>query len=427
MAAQPKPIHLQQANYLEGGGIYTWLTTIDHKRIAVLYGMSALLFMALGGTEAMLVRAQLIVPANHFLSAEFYNQMFTMHGLTMIFLVIMPLETGFFGNFLIPLQIGARDVAFPRLNALSYWIFLLGAISLNFGWVFGGLPNGGWFGYANLTERAYAPGLNIDYYEVGLLILGVSSVMSALNFFVTIVNMRAPGMTFMRMPMFIWALLVTVILILLAFPALTVGLIFLFADRYFGSHFYEVIAGATPMLWQHLFWIFGHPEVYIMILPAFALISEILPVFSRKALFGYPMMAYSMILIAFLSYGVWGHHMFATGMGPVADATFSITSMLIAIPTGIKIFSWLATIWGGRLRFTTAYLFAIAFVLQFTIGGLSGVMHASPPIDLEQTDSYFIVAHFHYVLGLGALFAILAAFYYYWPKITGRMLNERLG
>ena len=237
----------------------------------------------------------------------------------MIFLVIMPLETGFFGNFLIPLHIGARDVAFPRLNALSYWIFLFGAISLNLGWLCGRLPNGGWFGYANLTERYYAPGLNIDFYDIGLLILGVSSVMSALNFFVTIVNMRAPGMTFMRMPMFIWALLVTVILVLLAFPAITVGLIFLFADRYFDAHFYRVIAGATPMLWQHLFWIFGHPEVYIMALPAFGMISEVLPVFSRKPLFGYPMMAYSIILIAFLSYGVWGHHMFATGMGPVAD------------------------------------------------------------------------------------------------------------
>jgi len=299
MAAQPKPLHIEQFNYLEGGGLYGWLTTVDHKRIAILYGMTALLLMALGGTEAMLMRAQLIVPNNHFLSADFYNQMFTMHGMTMIFLVLMPLETGFFGNFLIPLQIGARDVAFPRLNALSFWIFLLGALLLNLGWIWGGLPNGGWFGYANLSERAYSPGLNYDYYDVGLLILGISSVMSGLNFLVTIVNMRAPGMTFMRMPMFIWALMVTVILILLAFPALTVGLIFLFADRYFGAHFYEVIAGATPMLWQHLFWIFGHPEVYIMALPAFGIISEVLPVFSRKPLFGYPMMAYSIILIAF--------------------------------------------------------------------------------------------------------------------------------
>ncbi|HKV53908.1 MAG TPA: cytochrome c oxidase subunit I, partial [Candidatus Binataceae bacterium] len=427
MAAQPKPLHVHETNYLEGGGLYGWLTTIDHKRIAVLYGLTAVLMLVLGGTEAMLIRTQLMVPDNTFLTAQQYNQFFTMHGLTMIFLVIMPLETGFFGNFLIPLQIGARDVAFPRLNALSFWIFLLGAITLNLGWIWGGLPNDGWFGYANLTERFYSPGLNIDFYDVALLILGVSSVMSALNFFVTIINMRAPGMTFMRMPMFIWSLLVTTILILLAFPALTVGLIFLFLDRNFGTHYYQVIAGATPILWQHLFWIFGHPEVYIMILPAFGLISEVIPVFSHKPLFGYPMMAYSMILIGFLSYGVWGHHMFATGMGPIADSTFAITSMLIAIPTGIKIFSWIATVWGGRLRFSTAFLFAIAFVLQFTIGGLSGIMHASPPIDMEQTDSYIIVAHFHYVLGLGALFGIFAGAYMYWPKITGRLFNEKLG
>src|SRR6266851_4561251 len=257
MAAQPRPIHIEQANYLEGGGIVGWLTTIDHKRIAILYGMSALVFMMVGGIEAMFIRAQLIVPNNTLLSPTVYNEIFTMHGLTMIFLVLMPLETGFFGNFLIPLQIGARDVAFPRLNALSYWVFILGAITLNLGWIFGSAPDAGWFGYANLTSRYYAPGPNID-------------------FFVIIINMRAPGMTFMRMPMFIWALLVTVILILLAFPALTVGLIFLFMDRYFGTNYYQVIAGATPILWQHLFWIFGHPEVYIMILPAFGLISEVL-------------------------------------------------------------------------------------------------------------------------------------------------------
>src|SRR5579864_1018371 len=427
MAAQPRPIHIEQANYLEGGGIYGWLTTIDHKRIAILYGMSALVFMMIGGLEAMLIRTQLIVPNNTLVSPTLYNEVFTMHGLTMIFLVLMPLETGFFGNFLIPLQIGARDVAFPRLNALSYWVFILGAITLNIGWIFGGAPDAGWFGYANLTSRYYSPGLNIDFFDIGLLILGVSSVMGALNFFVTIINMRAPGMTFMRMPMFIWSLLVTTILILLAFPALTVGLIFLFMDRYFGTHYYEVIAGATPILWQHLFWIFGHPEVYIMILPAFGMISEILPVFSRKPLFGYPMMAYSLILIAFLSYGVWGHHMFATGMGPVADSAFSITSMLIAIPTGVKIFSWIATVWGGSLRMTTAFYFALGMLIEFTLGGLSGIMHAAAPVDLQQTDSYFVVAHFHYVLFGGSMFAILAGFYYWFPKITGRMLSETIG
>src|SRR5216683_1999133 len=341
MAAQPRPVHLEQASYLEGGGIYGWLTTIDHKRIALLYGATAMIFAAFGGFEAMMVRTQLMYPNSHFITAQTYNQFFTMHGLTMIFLVIMPLETGFFGNFLIPLQIGARDVAFPRLNALSYWIFLFGAITLNLGWLYGGLPNDGWFGYANLTERYYSPGPNIDFFDLGLLVLGVSSVMSALNFFVTIVNMRAPGMTFMRMPMFIWSLLITVILILLAFPALTVGLIFLFADRYFGSHFYEVIAGATPMLWQHLFWIFGHPEVYIMILPAFGMISEALPVFSRKPLFGYAFVAGSTVAIALLSFGVWAHHMFTVGMGRAADLFFAASSMAIAVPTGIKVFNWI--------------------------------------------------------------------------------------
>jgi len=427
MAAQPQHLTIDQPNYLTEGGLFTWLVTVDHKRIAILYAIASLFFMLVGGIEAMLIRTQLAVPNNHFLSADMYNQMFTMHGTTMIFLVVMPLELGFFANFLLPLQIGARDVAFPRINALSFWVFLFGALFMNFGWLSQSLPDAGWFGYANLTERYYTPGINIDLWDLGLLILGMSTLLSGLNFFITIVNMRAPGMTFMRMPMFVWAMLVTTILILLAFPCLTVGLIFLFLDRFVGTHFYRVSAGATPILWQHLFWLFGHPEVYIMALPAFGMISEILPVFSRKPLFGYAGMAYSMVLIGFLSYGVWGHHMFATGMGPVADATFSITTMLIAIPTGIKIFSWIATVWGGSLRMKTAMYFALAFVLEFTIGGLSGIMHGSPPVDLQQTDTYFVVAHFHYVLFGGMMFGILGGFFYWWPKITGRMLDERLG
>jgi len=427
MAAQPKPIAVQPPSYLEGGGLLEWLTTVDHKRIALLYGVSALLFMGLGGIEAMLLRVQLWSPDNHFLGAALYNQLFTMHGTTMIFLVVMPLELGFFANFFIPLQIGARDVAFPRINAMSFWIFITGAIFLHLSWLWGGLPDAGWFGYANLTERYYSPGPNLDFWVVGLLILGVSTLIASLNFFVTIITMRAPGMTFMRMPMFIWSMLVTSVLALIAFPPLTVGLVFLMMDRFFGTHFYQSTAGATPILWQHLFWLFGHPEVYIMALPAFGIVSEVVPVFSRKPLFGYPMMAYSLSLIAFLSYGVWGHHMFATGMGPVADSAFAITSMLIAIPTGIKIFSWIATIWGGSLRMRTAFYFTLGFILEFTIGGLSGIMHAAAPVDLQQTDSYFVVAHFHYVLFGGSMFGILAAFYYWWPKITGRMLDERLG
>jgi len=427
VSAQPQSISTREdANYL-AGPLWGWLVTVDHKRVAMMYGLSALVLMAVGGLEAMLIRTQLAFPNGTVLSPQAYNEIFTMHGTTMIFLVVMPLEIGFFANFFVPLQIGARDVAFPRLNALSFWVFLTGAILLHLSWLWGGLPDAGWFGYANLTERYFSPGTNLDFWVVGLLILGISTILSALNFFVTIINLRSPGMTFMRMSMFTWAILVTSVLILLAFPALTVGLIFLLMDRFFDTNFYRVAAGGSPILWQHLFWLFGHPEVYVMALPAFGIESEVIPVFSRKPLFGYPMMAYSLALIAFLSYGVWGHHMFATGMGPVADSAFAITSMLIAIPTGIKIFSWIATIWGGSLRFTTAFLFALGMILEFTIGGLSGIMHASAPIDLQQTDSYFIVTHLHYVLFGGAMFGILAGFYFWWPKISGRLLNERIG
>jgi cytochrome c oxidase subunit I len=426
MVALPKHVEVEE-NYLHGGGILGWLTTIDHKRIGVLYGVTTLFFFLMGGIEALLMRIQLARPENTFLSAYLYNEMFTMHGTTMIFLVVMPVGLGFFANFLVPLQIGARDVAFPRLNALSYWIFLFGALVLNIGWLANVVPDAGWFGYANLTERYYSPGINIDFWSLGLLISGVGSVLSGLNLLVTVVNLRAPGMTFMRMPLFVWSVLVMFVLVLVAFPPLTVGLIFLVMDRFFGTHFYLVVAGATPLLWQHLFWLFGHPEVYIMVLPAFGIMSEIVPVFSRKPLYGYPVMAYSTALIGFLSYGVWAHHMFAVGMGPVADSAFALTSMLIAIPTGIKIFSWIATMWGGDLKMKTPFLFALAFIVQFTMGGLSGIMHAQPPVDLQQTDSYFVVAHFHYVLFGGSAFALLGGLYYWWPKVTGRLLDERLG
>ncbi len=426
MAAYPKELP-SEANYLSDSSLWSWVATVDHKRIAVLYGLTTLAFLVIGGIEALLMRIQLAGPNGTFLSAAAYNQIFTMHGTTMIFLVVMPVGVGFFSNFLVPLQIGARDVAFPRLNALSYWLFLFGGLLLHASLVWKAAPDVGWFGYANLTERYYSPGLNVDFWIVSLLILGVSSVIGGVNFFVTIVNMRAPGLTFMRMPLFVWSALVMFVLILVAFPPLTVGLILLWMDRAYGTHFYEVVAGATPLLWQHLFWLFGHPEVYIMVLPAFGVMSEIVPVFSRKPLFGYSMMVYSTALIGFLSYGVWAHHMFAVGMGPVADSAFMLTSMLIAVPTGIKIFSWIATIWGGSLQMKTPFYFALAFIIQFTIGGLSGIMHASPPIDLQQTDSYFVVAHFHYVLFGGTAFALLGGLYYWWPKVTGRMLNERLG
>jgi cytochrome c oxidase subunit 1 len=416
----------EPTSYLSGG-VWSWITTVDHKRIAVLYGVTALGFFLVGGIEALLIRIQLAQPDNTFLTAARYNELFTMHGTTMIFLVVMPLEIGLFANFALPLLIGARDVAFPRLNAFSYWLFLFGALFLHASFLFQGAPNAGWFAYANLTERYFSPGTNMDFWVVALLMLGISTLASAINFGVTIVNMRAPGMTFMRMPLFVWTMLVTIVLVLLAFPALTVGLILLLMDRFYGTHFYVATVGATPVLWQHLFWLFGHPEVYIMALPAFGIVSEVIPVFSRQPLYGYPMMAYSTALIGFLSYGVWGHHMFAVGMGPAADATFAVTSMLIAIPTGIKIFTWIATMWGGALYMTTAFLFSLGLIIEFTIGGLSGIMHATVPIDLQQTDSYFVVAHLHYVLFGGVAFGIFSALYYWWPKITGRLLDERLG
>jgi cytochrome c oxidase subunit 1 len=412
--------------HAEKRGLWSWITTVDHKRIGILYGATAFIFFLMGGIEALLIRWQLARPDNTFLSAELYNELFTMHGTTMIFLAVMPLSAAFF-NYFIPLQLGARDVAFPRLNAFSYWVFLLGGLWLNASFLFNAAPNAGWFGYANLTSNQFSPGLNIDFWMIGLQILGVASLAAAVNFFTTVVNLRAKGMKFMRMPMFTWMSFITQVLLLLAFPVITVALILLMFDRFFGTHFYIPAAGGDPILWQHLFWIFGHPEVYILILPAFGVVSEILPVFSRKPLFGYAAMVFSGIFIAFLGFGVWAHHMFATGMGPIADTAFSLTTMLIAIPTGVKIFNWIGTLAGGSLQMKTPLYFSIGFIAMFIIGGLSGVMHASPPADLQQTDSYFIVAHFHYVLFGGSIFALTAGAYYWWPKMFGRMLSEKLG
>src|SRR5262245_19758256 len=407
-------------------GLWSWVTTVDHKRIGILYGVSAFAFFLIGGVEALIIRLQLARPHNTVVSADTFNALFTMHGTTMVFLAIMPFSAAFF-NYMIPLMIGARDVAFPRLNALSYWIFLAGGLLLNASFLVGTPPDGGWFGYTSLTLRAYSPGPNIDFWLFGLQVLGASSVMAAINFIVTILNLRAPGLTLLRMPVFVWMSLVVQFLILLAFPPITVGLIFLMFDRFFGTHFYDVTAGGDLHLWQHLFWIFGHPEVYILILPAFGIVSEVLPTFARKPLFGAPVGIYSGVLIGFFGFGVWSHHMFAAGMGPVADAAFSIATMLIAIPTGVKILNWLATLWGGAIRGTTALHFAVGLIGLFTLGGLSGMMHSSPPVDLQQTDSYFVVAHLHYVLIGGSLFGLLAGAYYWWPKMTGRSLDERLG
>jgi cytochrome c oxidase subunit 1 len=349
-----------------------------------------------------------------------------MHGTTMIFLGVMPLSAMFF-NFMIPLMIGARDVAFPRLNAMSYWVFLSGGLILNASWLFNTAPDQGWFGYANLTSKQYSPGANVDFWIVGLQILGISSLAAAVNFFVTIINLRTKGMRLMRMPIFVWMSLITQVLLLLAFPVITVALVMLLMDRSFGTHFFLPAGGGDPILWQHLFWVFGHPEVYILVLPAFGIISEVLPVFSRKPLFGYAAMVFSGCFIAFLGFGVWSHHMFSTGMGPFADTFFSLVTMLIAVPTGVKIFNWIGTIWGGQLHFKTPMLFALGFVAMFIMGGLSGVMHASPPADLQQTDTYFVVAHFHYVLFGGSIFALTAGAYYWFPKMFGKMLDEGLG
>src|SRR5512141_1039269 len=429
MATTAVPAHAAHINehaFDEQSGIWGWLTTVDHKRIGVLYLFTALVFFIIGGLEAEIIRLQLQIPNGRVGSAEFYNQPFTMHGTTMIFLAVMPLSAAFF-NFLIPLQIGARDVAFPRLNAFSYWVYVFGGIFITLPILFNVAPNGGWFGYAPLTTKPFAPGLNIDFWVIGLQILGVSSLAAAFNFITTIINMRAPGMSLMRMPMFTWNAFVVQFLLVLAFPVITIALVFLQFDRFFGTNFYTMSAGADPLLWQHLFWIFGHPEVYILILPAFGLVSEIIPAFSRKPIFGYPVMVYATMLIAFLGFGVWAHHMFAVGMGPIADTVFGVTTMLIAIPTGVKIFNWIFTMWGGSIQFTTAMKFAIGLVCLFTIGGISGVMHASPPADLQQTDTYFIVAHFHYVLFGGSMMGIFAGIYHYFPKITGRLMGEKLG
>jgi cytochrome c oxidase subunit I len=423
IAANPTYTRTEPA---EPTGVWSWIATTDHKRIGILYLFTSLFFFLWGGVEAAIIRAQLMHPNGTLISAETYNQLFTMHGTTMVFLAIMPLSAVFF-NYLIPLQIGARDVAFPRLNAFSYWVYLLGGIFITLPVLFHAAPDGGWFGYAPLTTRAYSPGINIDFWVLGLQILGISTLAAAFNFITTIINMRAPGMHLMRMPIFTWNAFVTQFLILLAFPVITIALVFLQFDRFFGTNFYTTSAGGDPLLWQHLFWIFGHPEVYILILPAFGLVSEIIPVYSRKPLFGYPVMVYATILIGFLGFGVWAHHMFAVGMGPIGDSFFGLTTMLIAIPTGVKIFNWMATMWGGALRFTTAMLYCIALVALFTIGGISGVMHSSPPADLQQTDTYFIVAHFHYVLYGGSIMGIFAGIYHYFPKMFGRFLHEGMG
>ncbi|CAN5805772.1 cytochrome c oxidase subunit I [soil metagenome] len=403
-----------------------WITTVDHKRIGIMYGAAAMFFFIIGGIEALLIRIQLAAPEGQLLSADLYNQVFTMHGTTMVFLVVIPIGAAFM-NYLLPLQVGARDVAFPRLNALSFWTFLFGGVMLNSSWLLGGGADGGWFNYAPNNGVVFSPTNGIDYWNFGLLITGIASVAGAVNLIVTVLNMRAPGMTLMKMPVFTWMALVTQFLLVFAIPVLTTAQFLLLFDRLFGARFFDAAAGGDPLLWEHLFWIFGHPEVYIMILPAFGIISEIIPVFARKPIFGYPFMVFSGIAIGFMGWGVWAHHMFASGIGPISVAAFSISTMFIAVPTGVKILNWLATMWGGKLKFSAPMLYSIGLVTMFTIGGLSGVTHAVAPADTQQTDTYYIVAHFHYVLFGGALFGFIAGWYFWWPKVFGYKLSDLHG
>ena len=422
-AAQPLGVYTRPKG---GNGWRDWVTTVDHKKIGILYGAAALFFFAIGGLEALLIRLQMATPDGTVLGADMYNQVFTMHGVTMVFLVIMPLAAAF-ANYLLPLQIGARDVAFPRLNALSFWIFLAGGLFLNTSWLFGDAPSGGWFAYAPNTGVTFSPGHGMDFYALGLQITGIASLLSAMNLIVTVLNMRAPGMTLFKMPVFTWMILVVQFLLLFAIPVITVALFLLLFDRNFGANFFNPEMGSDPLLWQHLFWIFGHPEVYVLILPSFGIVSEVIPTFSRKPLFGYEFMVFSGIAIGFMGWGVWAHHMFVSGVGPIAVGAFTLSTMFIAVPTGVKILNWMATMWGGKLRFTTAMLFATGVVSMFTVGGLSGVTHAVAPADTQQTDTYYIVAHFHYVIFGGALLGFFAGFYFWWPKVFGHMLGERLG
>jgi cytochrome c oxidase subunit I len=404
-----------------------WLTTTDHKRIGILYLGTTLVFFVGGGVLALLMRAQLATPNEHFITRNSYNTLFTIHGTVMIFLFVVPIFAGF-ANYLVPLMIGARDMAFPRLNALSYWFFLFGGLTLFLSFfAAGGAAKCGWTCYAPLSSTQYSPGDGVDLWILSLHLLSISSLLGAINFLVTIHNMRTAGMTWMRLPLFVWSIEIYAALLVAVLPALSVGLTLLISDRQFGTHFFEPAHGGSAILWQHVFWFFGHPEVYIMILPAFGILSEVIPVFSRKPIFGYTAVAFSTVAIGFFSLLVWAHHMFAVGLPAWLDSFFMISSVVIAVPTGIKILNWLATLWHGNISFDTPMLFAMGFLAVFTVGGLSGIFLAAFPVDWQVTDTYFVVAHLHYVLFGGSVFGIFAGLYYWWPKIFGRLLNETLG
>src|SRR6266852_6388997 len=413
--------------------LHEWVTTVDHKRLGVLYILYALFFLIIGGIEATIIRIQLMHPHNDFVSPQVFNRMFTMHGTTMIFFVAMPVLFGF-ANYLVPLMIGARDMAFPRLNAFSFWLSFLGALLLYFSF-FGGsglygagsAPDVGWWSYAPLGARAFSPGHSSDYWTLALLVSGFGSIGTAINIIATILCLRCPGMKISRMPLLVWMTLVMAGMVLIAITPLSAAQIMLLIDRYLGGHFFDTQAGGSAVLWMHFFWIFGHPEVYVLIIPAFAFLSEIVPVFSRKPIFGYPVMVAATVCIGFVSLSVWSHHMFTVGMNSYANSFFTITTMAVGVPTGIKIFNWIGTMWGGGIQFSTPMLFCVAFLFQFLIAGLTGIMLGSAPFNWQLGGSYFVVAHFHYVIVGGILFALFAAFYYWYPKVTGRMMSESLG
>jgi cytochrome c oxidase subunit I len=413
--------------------LHSWVVTVDHKKLGILYVLYALTFFVVGGIEAMLIRIQLFYPDNHFVSPETYNRIFTMHGTTMIFFVTMPIAFGF-GNYLMPLMLGVRDMAFPRLNAFSFWMSALGGVLLYYSFIggvglqgAGSAPDVGWFAYAPLTARAFSRGHSTDYWTLSLLVAGVGSIGAAINFLATAFCMRCKGMTLFRMPLFVWVYIVMSGLVILAVSPLTAAQAMLMIDRYLGGHFFDTQAGGSAVVWVHFFWIFGHPEVYVLVMPAFAIMNEVIPVFSRKAIFGYPAMVAATVGIGFVSLSVWAHHMFTVGMTSISNAFFALSTMLVGIPTGIKIFNWVATMWGGKIRFRVPMLFSVAFLLQFLIAGLTGIMLSVAPFNWQLHNSYFVIAHFHYVIVGGILFALFAGIYYWFPKVTGRMLDERLG
>jgi cytochrome c oxidase subunit I len=407
-------------------GLLQWISSVDHKMIGIMYLLIALIFFLIGGAEALLMRIQLAEPVNHFLTPEAYDQIFTMHGTTMIFLVAMPAVLGF-SVYFTPLMIGANEMAFPRMNSFSLWITFFGGLLLYFSFLAGGGPDAGWFNYAPLNEKNYSSSNGIDYYAMGLLLTGIGSVTTSINLIVTILHYRVKGMKLNMLPLFVWMVFVNSFLLIAAFPSLNAALAMLLLDRQFQAHFFNTTNGGSALLWQHLFWIFGHPEVYIVILPPFGILSEVFPVFSRKPIFGYAFVAASSVAIALLAFGVWAHHMFAVGLGNTVDAFFSASSMLIGIPTGVKVFNWIATMYGGKIRFTVSMMFAIAFLIEFTIGGLSGIAFSIVPIDWQLTDTYYVVAHLHYVFIGGTIFGILAGLFYWFPKMTGKMLDEKMG